>query len=226
MKHGSHIMLQRLVRSTVNTDPRPCLIVLLPWLWSFSSLCAAMSRPGNTCSRCLKKSVSIAMTSSKCPCVGQSLTMRILPSRSRIVAGISPTFSCSNTDTSCLPSRMAWRASRTHVGHNESVFRGQPSGGFVFCHDLSSGLSDHLGMNEGPGLMRLTVLKTDHAPLAATASPFSKYFIGECMWACYRQISDLRPFLGCLGVPWPELAYGGLKGPQKTMPRGASASRR
>ena len=41
MKHGSHIMLQRLVRSTVSTEPRPYLIVLLPWLWSFSSLCAA-----------------------------------------------------------------------------------------------------------------------------------------------------------------------------------------
>ena len=47
-------MLQRLVRSTVSTEPRPCLIVLLPWLWSFSSLCARMSRPGNTSSRCLK----------------------------------------------------------------------------------------------------------------------------------------------------------------------------
>ena len=46
MKQGSHIMLQRLVRSTVSTEPRPCLIVLLPWLCSFSSLCARMSRPG------------------------------------------------------------------------------------------------------------------------------------------------------------------------------------
>ena len=54
MKHGSHIMLQRLVRSTVSTEPRPCWIVLLPWLCSFSSLCARMSRPGNTSSRCLK----------------------------------------------------------------------------------------------------------------------------------------------------------------------------
>ena len=54
MKHGSHIMLQRFVRSTVSTDPRPCLIVLLPWLCSFSSLCARMSRPGKTSSRCLK----------------------------------------------------------------------------------------------------------------------------------------------------------------------------
>src|SRR2546422_8324616 len=46
MKHGSHIMLQRLVRSTVRTDPRPCRIELEPWLWSFSSLWARMSRPG------------------------------------------------------------------------------------------------------------------------------------------------------------------------------------
>ena len=76
---------------------------------------------------------------------------------------------------------MAWRASRTHVGHSESVLRGQPSGGLVFCHDFSSGLSDHFGMNEGPGLMRLTVLNTVHAPLAATASPFSMYLIGECI---------------------------------------------
>ena len=28
MKHGSHIMLQRLVRSTVSTEPRPCWMVL------------------------------------------------------------------------------------------------------------------------------------------------------------------------------------------------------
>ena len=121
MKHGSHIMLQRFVRSTVSTDPRPCLMVLLPWLCSFSSLCAWMSRPGNDSSRCLNIAGSIAITSSKCPCIGQSLTIRILPSRSMIVALISPTFSVSRIDTSCLPSRIAWRASRTHFGHSESV---------------------------------------------------------------------------------------------------------
>ena len=54
MKQGSHIMLQRFVRSTVSTEPRPCCTVELPWLCSFSSLCARMSRPGNTSSRCLK----------------------------------------------------------------------------------------------------------------------------------------------------------------------------
>ena len=30
MKHGSHIMLQRLVRSTVSTEPRPCWMLLVP----------------------------------------------------------------------------------------------------------------------------------------------------------------------------------------------------
>ena len=37
MKHGSHIMLQRLVRSIVSTDPRPYWMELLPWLCSCSS---------------------------------------------------------------------------------------------------------------------------------------------------------------------------------------------
>ena len=32
MKQGSHIMLQRLVKSTVSTEPRPCLMELEPWL--------------------------------------------------------------------------------------------------------------------------------------------------------------------------------------------------
>src|SRR5207248_2021458 len=113
--------------------------------------------------------------------MGQSFTIRILPSRSRMVALISPTFSLSSTDTSRLPSRISWRASRTHVGQRESVWRGQPSGGLVFCHDFSSGLSDHFGMNDGPGLMRLAALNTVHAPLAATLRPFSKYLMGECI---------------------------------------------
>ena len=46
MKHGSHIMLQRLVRSTVSTEPRPWVMVLEPCLCSVESLCARMSRPG------------------------------------------------------------------------------------------------------------------------------------------------------------------------------------
>ncbi len=132
MKQGSHIMLQRLVRSTVRTEPRPCFTVELPWLCSFSSLCARMSRPGKTSSRCLKNAGSIAITSSKWPWMGQSFTIRILPSRSMIVALISPTFSLSRTETSFFPSRISCRASRVQVGQSESVWRGQPSGGLVF----------------------------------------------------------------------------------------------
>src|SRR5580765_6917354 len=113
--------------------------------------------------------------------MGQSFTIRIWPLRSRMVALISPTFSVSRIDTSCLPSRIAWRASRTQVGQRESVSRGQPSGGLVFCHDFSSGFSDHFGMNDAPGLIRFAALNTVQAPLAATLRPFSRYLIGECI---------------------------------------------
>src|SRR5262245_22385731 len=113
--------------------------------------------------------------------MGQSLTIRIFPSRSRIVALISPTFSFSRTLTSFLPSRMACRASRVHFGHSESVCRGQPSGGFVFSYDFSSGLSDHFGVNDGFCPIWFNPLNTVQTPFAATASPFSRYLMGACM---------------------------------------------
>ena len=204
MKHGSHIMLQRFVRSTVRTEPRPCWMVLLPWLCSFSSLCARMSRPGNDSSRCLNIGGSIDMTSSKCPWIGQSLTIRILPSRSMIVALISPTFSLSRIDTSFLPSRISCRASRTQVGHSESVCRGQPSGGFVFCYDLFSGFSDQFGVNEGFCLIVLAVENTCQMPLAATASPFSTYLIGACMRSLSLRQPQNREAWRPTGAP-PEL---------------------
>ena len=64
MKQGSHIMLQRLVRSTVSTEPRPCLMELEPWLWSFSSLWARMSRPGKFFSIQARNRESTAIMSS------------------------------------------------------------------------------------------------------------------------------------------------------------------
>jgi hypothetical protein len=66
-------MLQRLVRSMVSTDPRPCVMVLVPWLCSFSSLWARMSRPGKTSSRCLKNAGSIDITSSNMAVLGAFL---------------------------------------------------------------------------------------------------------------------------------------------------------
>src|SRR6476660_2822725 len=103
----------------------------------------------------------------------QSFTMRIFPSRSRIVALISPTFSFNSTLTSFLPSRISWRASRVQTGQSESVSRGHPSGGFVFSYDLRSGLSDHFGVNDGRWLILFRPLNTTQAPLAAKDSPFS-----------------------------------------------------
>src|SRR5262249_46043513 len=70
-------------------------------------------------------------------------------------------------------SRMAWRASLTQSGQSESVCRGQPNVGLVFSQDLSNGLSDHFGVNEGLGLRLLKncmALKVTPAVLQTTAS--------------------------------------------------------
>src|SRR5215510_5322269 len=106
--------------------------------------------------------------------------MTILPSFSRMVALISPTFSLRRTLTSFLPSRIACRASRVQTGQSESVSRGQPSGGLVFSVDFSSGLSDHFGVKDGFGLILFRPLNTTQAPLAAIESPCAKYLMGAC----------------------------------------------
>src|SRR3954462_4422886 len=103
--------------------------------------------------------------------MGQSFTIRILPSRSRIVALISPTFSLSRTLTSFFPSRISCRASRVHTGQSESVSRGHPSGGFVFWYDFRSGLSVHFGVNEGFWAILFKLLNRNQAPLAVRDSP-------------------------------------------------------
>src|SRR5215472_2685175 len=121
--------------------------------------------------------------------MGQSLTIRILPSRSMMVALISPTFSFSRTSCGNLPSTICCRISGTHLGHSESVERGHPSGGLVFSQDFSIGLSDHFGVNAGLGLMLFTFSKTAQAPFAAKVKAFSAYFTGLCIWLCL----SLRP---------------------------------
>src|SRR6185436_19832300 len=173
MKQGSHIMLQRFVRSTVSTAPRPYLTVLEPWLCSFSSLCASISRPGNIFSMWVRNFTSMAIISSKCPWTGQSLTIHTSPSRSIIWALISPTFSLIRILTSCLPLRIDSLASITQLGQSESVVRGQPSVGLLFCHDFNNGLSDHFGVNEGFGLYLLTDWIVSWTAPATRVKPFS-----------------------------------------------------
>src|SRR6266700_7961746 len=140
----------------------------------------------------------MAITSSKWPWMGQSFTIKILPSRSTMVALISPTFSLSRISCGNLPSTICCRISGTHFGQSESVLRGQPSGGLVFSHDFRIGLSDHLGVKAAAGLMRLTRSKTAHAPLAAYVKTFSAYLTGLCMVAVTllaphgRSLSDCK----------------------------------
>src|SRR5271154_3882995 len=95
-----------------------------------------------------------------------------------MVALISPTFSLRRISTGILPSRICCRISGTHLGHSESVSRGQPSLGFCFSQLFSSGLSDHLGVKDGFGRMELILSNTNHAALAATATGFSTCLIG------------------------------------------------
>src|SRR5436305_11585248 len=101
-----------------------------------------------------------------------------------IVALISPTFSLSRISCGSLPSMICWRIAGTHLGQRESVLRGQPSGGLVFSHDFKRGLSDHLGVKEGLGLIRFRRSKTAHAPLAAIVRAFSAYLTGLCIVGC------------------------------------------
>src|SRR6266705_1217458 len=83
--------------------------------------------------------------------MGQSFTIQTSPSRSIMLALISPTFSVSSDCHSWSPLMILSRASLTHPGQSESVCRGHPIWGFVFSHDFRSGLSDHRGVNDGLG---------------------------------------------------------------------------
>src|ERR1039457_4646980 len=113
--------------------------------------------------------------------MGQSLTIRILPSRLMICALISPTFSLRRISTGTSPLTILLRISGTHFGQSESVVRGQPSGGFCFSHDLSNGFSGHFGVEKRFRLMEFTALNACHAAPAAIVTAFSAYLIGLCI---------------------------------------------
>ncbi len=149
MKHGSHIMLQRLVRSIVRTAPRPYLMDEVPWLCNVS-VTAGKSRPGKSDSSRSRNAGLMASVSVNVPWIGQVFSMITLPSRSTMCALISPTCSFTSDSTACSPERIRARVSRTQVGHSESVVRGQPNCGFDRSRLLSSGRSAHFGWNGAP----------------------------------------------------------------------------
>src|SRR5436305_14390290 len=93
----------------------------------------------------------------------------------------------------------------TQFGQRESVTRGQPSVGFVFCQDFKSGLSDHFGVNEGFGLYLLkTWIELKMAP-AAVARPCSAYLIALIINAPGANSTQYRSSLGQPPCPAPKL---------------------
>src|SRR5580700_10380020 len=124
--------------------------------------------------------------------MGQSFTIRILPSRETIWALISPTFSFFRISTGSSPLTILVRISGTHFGQRESVVRGQPSGGFCFSHDFRSGFSDHFGVNDVFGLIELNVLNTCHAAPAAAVAAFSAYLNGLCIRSLFSLSDTLK----------------------------------
>ncbi len=179
MKHGSHIMLQRLVRSTVSTAPRPYLMVLEPWSWIASGVIRT-SRPPKRRSIRERKRGSTAITSSKRPCSGQVFSITTCPSRSTIRARISPGLSVISRRQSASPRRTTARASFTHVGQRLSVSLGQPSGGRSRSAPRGMGWSLQRGWKGPPACaIRFTRCIKGHAALAEDETIFSRMRTGS-----------------------------------------------
>src|SRR5215212_2675307 len=150
MKHGLHIMLQRLVKSTVKTAPRPNLMFEVPWRCTSLSSAARKSRPKKSDSIRSRNAGSVDITSSNCPCFGQSFRITTWPLSSRICALISPGCWCINVSSDTSPEITALRTSFTQVGQRLSVSRGKPSGGALRSYDLSSGPGAQFGRIDSP----------------------------------------------------------------------------
>src|SRR3954469_6308567 len=94
-----------------------------------------------------------------------------------ISAFTSPTFSWRSLVHSCCPPMIASRASLTHSGQSESVWRGHPKVGLVFCQDFNNGFSVHFGVNGSDGLNRLKYWTVSNATPAAEQIAASTYFV-------------------------------------------------
>src|SRR6266852_7074899 len=173
MKHGLHIMLQRFVRSTVNTAPRPNLMLEVPCLCTCESSAALKSRPKNSDSIRSRNAGSVAMTSTNSPCLGQVLRITTWPFSSKIWALISPGCSFINDSSGVVPSITAVRTSLTHRGQSESVSLGKPSGGAERSYDFSSGPGAHFGRMASPSGRRLL---TDWKAFQATSDSVETIF--------------------------------------------------
>src|SRR5258706_6833420 len=98
----------------------------------------------------LRKSGLIASVSVKVPWTWQVFSITVLPCRSTMDAGISPTCWLTSDSIDCSPERIRARVSRTQEGQSESVVRGHPSAGLDRSRLFISGAADHGGWNDLP----------------------------------------------------------------------------
>ena len=146
MKHGSHIMLQRFVRSTVSTAPRPYLIDDVPWLCRLPVIGRVVAA-GKEALDALRNAGSMASTSRE----GAVRRARLLDDDRAValddrrgdLADVARESACR---WPARRARMRARASRTHAGQSESVRRGQPSGGRDRSVLLTNGRGAHSRM--------------------------------------------------------------------------------
>ena len=165
-------MLQRLVRSIVSTAPRPYLIDDVPWLCS-RSVIAGKSRPGKSDSMRRRNAGLIDSVSTKVPWLGHVFSTTTLPSRSKIVALISPTFSLTSDSTACSPERI--RVARfAHARRAQRVGRPRPAElGHRALVALEQRRRRPFRVERLPSNLRLIAWKAGHSSLAPPVSASS-----------------------------------------------------
>src|SRR5688572_9096676 len=99
------------------------------------------------------------------------------PSRSRMVALISPTWLVRRMSASSSPRRIRARASFTQTGQRESVVRGQPSTGEVFSQLFGIGAGAHAGVIDPAGQYRAAVVHAVQATFAAPLTAASRTLV-------------------------------------------------
>jgi len=77
------------------------------------------------------------------------------------------------------------------LGLVESDSRGDPSVGFCLSLLFGSGLSDHVGVNEGFWLILFNRSKICQATFAVTVTAFSTYLMGLCICSLFDESNGL-----------------------------------
>ncbi len=181
MKQGSHIMLQRLVRSTVSTEPRPCLIVEAAVVVQLLVVVRANVATREHVFEVLEERRVDRHGVFEVPVHRAILhhhDLAVLLDDRRL--DLTDLFVEERLERpGAVENRLARLA---HAHRAQRVGLARPTERRLgLLYDFCSGLSDHRGMKEAFWLILLTRENTCQAPSAATANPFSMYLMGACI---------------------------------------------